>query len=193
MKVVIVGVGALGSHAVLLSRNLPVELTIVDFDRVEQKNVLAQLHPKTALGRNKAESLRQTMLGLFGTKIAAIPHKLVDDNVEALLGRADLVVDCVDNGETRRRIQRYVREKAKPCVHGALSADGQFGRVVWDEVLAIDDEDSAGQATCEDGGQLPFVGLAASVLAGVLQAFVERGERRSLHLSAAGITVVDRR
>jgi predicted ThiF/HesA family dinucleotide-utilizing enzyme len=193
LTVVIVGVGALGSHAVLFSRNLAAKLTVIDFDRVEQKNVLAQVHPRTVLGKNKAEALRQTMLGLFGTKIEAIPHKLVDDNVQVLLGRADLVVDCVDNGETRRRIQTFVRAHGKPCVHGALSADGRFGRVVWDEIFAVDDEDTAGQATCEDGGQLPFVGLAASVLAGIVQAFLATGERRSVHISPAGIVTVDRR
>ena len=42
--VVIVGVGALGSHVALLGRNWGVQLKLVDFDRIEQKNTQAQFH-----------------------------------------------------------------------------------------------------------------------------------------------------
>ena len=51
MKVVVVGVGALGSHAVLLCRSLPIDMVLVDDDRVESKNLLAQAHARPSLGR----------------------------------------------------------------------------------------------------------------------------------------------
>jgi predicted ThiF/HesA family dinucleotide-utilizing enzyme len=189
-RIVVVGVGALGSHAVLFARHLGA-ITVVDFDRVEQKNVLAQLHPRTAVGKNKAEALRQTLLGLFAVKIDAIPHRLADNNVAQLLGGADLVVDCVDNGATRRLIQQFVRHEQKPCVHGALSADGRFGRVVWDEIFAVDDESAEGQATCEDGAILPFAGQVGATLAGVVQDWATSGRKRSLQISPAGAQIVD--
>lgn len=187
---VVVGVGALGSHAVLFSRNLPVSLVLVDFDRVEQKNVLAQVHPRTAVGRNKAEAMKQTMLGLFGLRVDAIPHRLAADNVDVVLGRADLVLDCVDNGATRRLIQGWVRARRVPCLHGALSAAGDFARLVWDEHFTVDDEPAGGAATCEDGAILPFAGLAGAMLADTLALHLRDGSRRSVQLSAGGWQVL---
>ena len=189
---VVVGVGALGSHAVLFSRNLPVALVLVDFDRVESKNVLAQVHPRTALGRNKAEAMKQTLLGLFGTRVEAIPHRLAPENVDTLLGRADLVLDCVDNGATRRLIQAWVRNHKVPCLHGALSAGGDFARVVWDDHFVVDDEATTGAATCEDGAILPFAGMAGAMIADVLAEHLRGGTRRSVQLGAGGWQVLAR-
>ncbi len=53
-KVTIVGVGALGSHAALLLRN-EADLKLIDFDKVDAKNTLAQFHARQSIGRNKAE------------------------------------------------------------------------------------------------------------------------------------------
>ena len=128
--IVIVGIGALGSHTVLFLRNLKMILKLIDFDKIELKNISAQFHSKMGLGRNKAQALQQALQGLFGVKVEAIPHKLTKDNADALLGGSALVLDCVDNAEARRVIQGCVRKHSIPCLHGALSADGSFGRVV---------------------------------------------------------------
>jgi molybdopterin/thiamine biosynthesis adenylyltransferase len=180
--VVIVGVGALGSHLVLLARNWEHQLRLIDFDRVEQKNTQAQLHTRMSLGRNKAQALQQAMQGLFGLKVESIPRRLAGDNAEQLLGDAALVIDCTDNAEARRLIQGFVRAHDLPCLHGALSADGTFARVIWDEHFVEDEEGEPGQATCEDGARLPFFALAAATLALAAQSFLEDGSRASYQL-----------
>ena len=58
MKLVFCGVGALGSTAAVLCRSLGAELRLVDFDRVESKNLSAQAFVKQSLGKNKAEALK---------------------------------------------------------------------------------------------------------------------------------------
>ena len=184
--VVIVGVGALGSHLALLARNLDVALVVVDFDRVEQKNVLSQFHTRMGVGRNKAQALAQAFQGMFGLKVEAVPHRLTADNTDAVLGRADIVVDCVDNGATRRLIQGWARAHDTPCLHGALSADGQYGRAVWDALFQIDDEDVEGAPTCEGGEHLPFIAQVAAQLAFALQQHVEHGRDRSWDLFPGG-------
>jgi hypothetical protein len=185
--VVIVGVGALGSHVALLARNWKNPLRVVDFDLVEQKNTQAQFHSKMSLRRNKAQAIQQALNGLFGTKIDAIPHKLEDSNADALLGGAALVIDCVDNAKARRTIQSFVRKHKIPCLHGALSADGSFGRIVWDEDFAIDEEGKEGQATCEDGEQLPMFALAGAQVAVVAQRFLKDGTKQSYQVMPASI------
>ena len=113
--VVVVGVGALGSHLLLLCRNLPIRLTVVDFDRVERKNTLSQFHSKMGVGRNKAQALQQALQGLFGLQIGAVPHRLTEDNAQTILRDADLIVDCVDNAPTRQLIQQVAAASDTPC------------------------------------------------------------------------------
>jgi len=184
--VVIVGLGALGSHVALFARNWGNPLKLADFDHIENKNVLSQFHTRMGLRRNKAQALQQTLQGLFGTKVEAIPHRLTDSNAEALLGGSALVIDCVDNAKTRRTIQEFVRKNSIPCLHGALSADGAFGRIVWDELFVADEEGEEGQATCEDGRMLPMFALVAAQVALSAQAFLEGGARRSFQVTQSG-------
>lgn len=187
--IVIVGAGALGSHVALLGRNWTGghPLRVVDFDRVESKNVMSQFHTTMGKGRNKADGLKQAMHGLFGVRIDAVPHKLTRDNAQALLGGASLVMDCTDNAEARRVIQEFVRKHGIPCLHGALTADGTFGRVIWDEHFKEDEEGAPGQATCEDGENLPFHALVAAQMAVVAQRFLRKGERSSHQVTPWGI------
>jgi molybdopterin/thiamine biosynthesis adenylyltransferase len=182
MKICVVGCGALGSHLVLMGRNLKVEFTVIDDDRVEQKNIASQFHTKMGLSKNKTQALQQAMNGLFGLAIKTVPHRLTSNNVDSLLSGADVVVDCVDNGESRRVIQNYVRSKGITCLHGALAADGQFGSVIWDELFKIDDENVKGQATCESGEFLPFIMDVSLALVRCLQDYLEKDKKINMHL-----------
>jgi molybdopterin/thiamine biosynthesis adenylyltransferase len=186
--ITIVGVGALGSHLIPLLRNLDVSIRIIDFDRVEQKNVMSQFHAKSSVGKAKVVALQQTMQFLFGLKIQVIPHKLTSDNDEQLLSKSDLIIDCLDNGEARRLVQSFARYHDVSCLHGALAADGAFGQVVWDEYFTIDDETNAGAATCENGEHLPFISIVSSYLAKATQLFIEHGKKTGFQIYAGGAT-----
>ena len=208
-KVVIVGVGALGSHVALLLRN-EAELTVIDCDKVEQKNVLAQFHPKSSVRQNKAESIKKTMQFLYGTSIKSIPHKLTPDNAKELL-LGDLIIDCLDNGEGRRAIVNFIRTRdawqlqlektnsrqpiadrgvGSTLLHGALAPNGEFGRAIWDEQFKIDDEAGAGAATCEGGEFLPFITITASYLAYSAQTFLRTGKKIGFQIYPGGATRV---
>ena len=196
-NVIIVGVGALGSHVALLARNWKVQLTLVDFDRIEQKNTQAQFHTRMGLRQNKAQALAKSLQGLYGLRVGVVPHKLTKDNVHALLGEADLVIDCTDNIAARQLIQDYAlcrgvggfhRQKGKlPCLHGCLSADGTFARVIWTEHFTPDPEGAEGEATCEDGEQLPFFALASAQVALVAQRFLADEVRASYQMGPGSI------
>jgi len=185
--IVIIGVGALGSHVALFLRNLEHTIRVVDFDKVETKNTLAQFHSKMGLRKNKSEALRQSLKGLFGTDVESRPYKLSIDNVNSLLDGADLVIDCTDNIEARNVIQGFVTDVGTPCLHGALSADGTFARIMWAEDFEADAEGEDGEATCVDGRHLPFFAAAAAYLAIEAQRFLETGKRRSIQLTPTGI------
>jgi predicted ThiF/HesA family dinucleotide-utilizing enzyme len=184
--VTLVGVGALGSHVAYALRN-EARLKVIDFDRVEQKNVLSQFHGKGSVGSNKTNSMKQSMAFLFNVKIEGVPHKLAQDNVEQLLSGSDLVIDCLDNAASRRIVQNFCKGGSIPCLHGALAAGGVFGRAVWTEQFVIDSEAGAGAATCEDGEFLPFICLVSSCLATSAQEFLKNGRKIGFQIHPQGM------
>src|SRR5262245_39298925 len=178
MRIVFCGVGALGSTAAVLCRSLGAELRLVDFDRVESKNLAAQAFVKQSLGKNKAEALKLQLWNFWALKAEALAVRVVAENVAEVCAGADLIVDCFDNRAGREVLSAHARAAGLPLVHAALSADGRFGLVRWDERFVADAEDQAGQATCEGGEHLPFIGLLAGALARVIQEFVVDQRRR---------------
>ncbi len=187
-QIVILGVGALGSHVVQFLRGVDASLRVVDFDRIERKNIASQFHSRTGVGKSKVNSLAQTMNFLFGVKVEVVPHKLADNNVEQLLDGADLVIECFDNGASRRLVQSHVRAADVACLHGAVDADGSFGRAIWDPQFVIDDETNEGTATCEDGEHLPFIALTSGVIARAAQVFLGSKEQHGYSVSPNGVT-----
>ena len=180
------GVGALGSTCLQFLRNEEAKFRVIDFDRVEQKNVLSQFHGKASVGKNKTQSMGQTMKFLFDLRIECLPRKIQDNNVKALLKGSDLVIDCLDNLEARTLIQDYVRDNDIPCVHGALAADGAFGRVIWDEQFVIDPEAGEGGATCEDGEHLAFIGIVSTYLARSVHEFLNNEKKFGYQINPTG-------
>jgi hypothetical protein len=159
-------------------------------DRVEQKNVASQFHGRPGVGKNKVAALQQTMDFLFKRQISVVSNKLVDNNVAILLKDATLVVDCLDNGASRKLVQDYVRKHDLPCLHGALAPGGEFGRSIWDEHFVIDSEAGAGAATCEDGEFLPFIALTAACMARSVQLFLKDGKKIGFSISPVSVVAV---
>ena len=139
-KIVFCGVGALGSNAVVACRNLEAELVLIDFDRVESKNLLSQAFAKPSVGKNKAEALKLQLSNFWGIKATHFGVRVEESNVETLCGSADLVVDAFDNAKSRHILSTWARTTDKPLVHAAISGDGTFGLVRWDERFVADQE-----------------------------------------------------
>ena len=188
-RLVFCGVGALGSNAVLYCRELGAELRLVDFDRVESRNLAAQWFVKQSIGKNKAEAVRLQLANFYGRKAEAMAVRLGAHNAAQLLDGCDLAVDCFDNQDSRLVLAEAARARAVPLLHAALAADGTFGLVRWDERFAPDREDTEGQATCEGGDHLPLIGLLAATLARTIQDFLRNNATRADYMvSLSGVT-----
>ncbi len=189
-RIVFAGVGALGSNAVVLCRNLAVQLVLVDFDRVESKNCLSQAFVKPSVGKNKAEALKLQLSNFWGIKAESFGVRIGEDNVEALCETADLVVDAFDNAKSRRILSAWARSATganKALVHAAVSADGTFGLVRWDERFTPDEESEEEEATCEGGEHLPLIALVATTLARSIQDYVRDGTKHDAMVSLSGV------
>ena len=172
MKVVVVGLGALGSHLVLNARNFPVDWVFCDFDSVELKNLKSQWFTKQGVGVNKAQAAALALRQFYGVQARTFPVELKEHNVTQVMGDAQLVVDAVDNAPTRDLISAWGTKVGVPVLHLAISAGGDFGRVAWTAPgHPVFQADSAppGTPTCEDGGMLPRIALVASVGAEALR------------------------
>jgi molybdopterin/thiamine biosynthesis adenylyltransferase len=187
--VAIVGIGALGSHVVEALRNEDVVISVIDFDRVETKNILSQFHAKSHVGKAKTESLKQTMLFLFSRKVISAPYRLTAVNAETLLGKAALVIDCLDNPESRQVVRDFCSKAKIQVLHGALAANGGFGRVDWNENFQIE-QGNEGIPTCEDGEMLPFIMLVSSIIALAAKAFLRTGSRVGYAIGPNGTVMV---
>ena len=186
-RIVVCGVGALGSTCVQYLRNVDADLRLIDFDRVESKNLAAQWFVKQSLGKNKAEALRLQLANFYGAKAEAMGVRLRADNAAQLLADCALAVDCFDNADSRLALSEAARAAEVPLLHGALSADGTFGLVRWDERFTPDREDAEGQATCEGGEHLPMIGLMGAMLARTIQDFLGSGDKRDYLVSLTGV------
>lgn len=185
-RILICGVGALGSTCVMFIRNVDAELRLVDFDRVESKNLSAQWFVKQSVGKNKAEAVRLQLANFYGGKAEAITSRLEAVNAAKLLEGCDLAVDCFDNADSRLVLSEACRSAKVALLHGAIAADGTVGLVRWDERFTPDREDVEGQATCEGGEHLPMIGLVGATLARTIQDFLKDGSRSDYLVTLSG-------
>src|SRR3990172_6877851 len=102
-RVAIIGCGGLGSIA---SQYLAMAgvgfIQLVDSDNVEASNLNRQFFDVNDLGKPKALCLKERLLKLNPeTRIEALEEKLTADNARQMIKDCDVVLDCLDNLETR--------------------------------------------------------------------------------------------
>ena len=122
-RVFIAGAGGLGSPvAIYLAVAGVGQIRICDLDRVELSNLNRQiLHPETRLGQPKVLSAEKTLKALNpAINIVPFAEYLDETNIDRLVGPADLIIDCLDNYETRYLLNRYCLKHHLPLVHGAI-------------------------------------------------------------------------
>lgn len=121
--VAIVGAGGLGSPiAYYLGAAGVGTLTIADDDVVDRSNLQRQiLHTESAIGVPKVESARRAVSALNPrVQVRAFAGRVTGDNVEQLIGEADVVVDGADNFAARYLLNDACVKLGKPLVYGAV-------------------------------------------------------------------------
>ena len=122
--VFIAGAGGLGSAAAFYMAAAGFgRITIVDGDSVETSNLNRQiLHGMKDLGRSKASSACESMRELNPeVEVEPICATIEADNIDELLGDAELIVDALDSFDARFLLNRAAIERGIPLFHGAIS------------------------------------------------------------------------
>jgi molybdopterin-synthase adenylyltransferase len=118
----VVGAGGLGCPAALYLAAAGIgRLVLADSDQVDLTNLQRQILYRTdSVGRPKVGAARAALLSLNQEVDVVGLEKRVDANdLDALVARADVVLDCSDNFPTRHALNRACVKHAKPLVSGA--------------------------------------------------------------------------
>src|SRR5664280_32089 len=122
-SVFIAGAGGLGSPAAIYLAVAGVgRIRICDMDSLEPTNLNRQiLHDHTRVGVNKSISARQTLaLTNPHVEVTALTERIAADNVDSLVGDADIILDCLDNFATRYVLNEAAARLRIPLVYGSV-------------------------------------------------------------------------
>ena len=140
-KVVVAGGGGLGSpSSIYLAAAGVGTLRIIDHDTVELSNLNRQiLHWDKDIGRNKVDSAAEKLEQLNkGISVEALDETITEDNVSELVSNFDVIVDAMDNLETRYLLNRVAIKKHIPFVHGAIHGfEGRAMTVIPGETACL--------------------------------------------------------
>lgn len=131
-RIVLCGAGALGSHlAEHLLRQGVRQLTVIDFDRVEQHNLGTQSYEEGDIGAFKVDALRSRCYRATGVEITVVSQTLTERNALKLLRHADLALDTFDTSASRHLVTETCATLQRPCLHLGMHTD--YGEIHWNE------------------------------------------------------------
>lgn len=128
-KIVIVGAGGLGGPVALYLAAAGIgHITLIDDDIIERSNLQRQIQfSESDIGQSKAEVTASKIMDQNPDVSAiALTQRLTSKTAEPLLSGHDLILDGVDNFQTRFDINEASLSLKTPLISGALGRwDGQ--------------------------------------------------------------------
>ena len=129
-KVLVAGCGGLGGYIIEHFARLGVgNITAVDYDVFEESNLNRQLFcTEELLGTSKAEAaaLRIRVVN-SDIRITPLIKKITGENAREIIRGHDLVIDALDNIESRFILEEACQLEGITMVHGAIG--GWYGQV----------------------------------------------------------------
>jgi molybdopterin/thiamine biosynthesis adenylyltransferase len=129
--VAIVGCGGLGSPVLTFLACAGIgKLVIIDFDEVSETDLNRQfLYSIKDVGRPKVICAEERLLDMNDEiEIISFHEKLTEENMGKIIDRADVVIDCVDNFETRILLGRACLGRNIPLVEAGVQ--GFYGWIM---------------------------------------------------------------
>lgn len=173
-NIIFFGAGAAGSNTLLnVVRDLPeINIFVIDYDKVEERNIVAGTQPytKSDLNKYKVQALSMIVystsktgkrIGSFNMKI----NSLEDIKSLNFDWENDLFIDCFDNFESRSIIHGF----SKNILHIGFS-NSLTGEVCWDEGWHVPSNKSKANEVdiCTQQGARSFIitltGIASSII-----------------------------
>lgn len=116
-KVVVIGAGWIGSTTVMCLAQMGIkDITVIDYDKVENHNLASQLYKEDDVCRMKVSALYDNVLEFTGIEINCINDKFKPEHVKD----ADIVIIGVDNMATRKEVVESLTSKTKRFIDGRM-------------------------------------------------------------------------
>lgn len=110
-RVIIYGIGSIGSHvAIGLAKTGIKDITVIDYDTVENGNIPAQFYRIKDIGKNKTTAIMEQIIEYIGTKIDTIQQKITKENLQIPLTQNTIHVIAVDDIDTRKLIVETLQQ-----------------------------------------------------------------------------------
>ncbi len=179
LRITLCGAGAIGSNlADNLVRQGAAKLRVIDDDRVEQHNISTQIYGESDVGVWKVEALRNHLFRACGIEIDAVRKRLTAQNAGSLLKDADLVIDALDNSQSRQIVQDHARATNVPCIHIGLYED--YCESIWDEQYRVPADRANQHDVCDYPLARNLVLLAVAIASETIVKWPATGERANL-------------
>ena len=123
-RVCIVGAGGLGSPVSLYLAAAGVgALVLCDYQEVELSNLNRQiLYSTSDIGFTKVERAKERLEELNPSITVEIrSERLTESTAPEIFGSADLIIDCLDNFESRYTLNRYAVEEGVAFIHAGIT------------------------------------------------------------------------
>jgi len=131
----IAGAGGLGSNAAIaLARAGIGRLILVDFDKIEESNLDRQYYFLNQVGKIKVEALKDNIKRInSAVKVEILNQKLEKGSMEKPFHNVDVVIEALDNAETKTEFieEILLRLPGKPVVAASgVTGYGNSDRIV---------------------------------------------------------------
>ncbi|MBD2204175.1 ThiF family adenylyltransferase [Calothrix sp. FACHB-1219] len=184
--VTICGAGALGANITEnLARSGFDKLTVIDCDRIEERNLSTQPYYRSDVGAFKAKILANNLYRAIGTKIDSKTKELTPANTNQLLKDSQLVIDAFDNSIARQAVKDYAAQCHIPCLHAGLSAD--YAEVIWNDVYRVPSD--VNDDICDYPLARNLVMLTVAVACEAVISFIATAEQRNFTITLKDMTV----
>lgn len=184
--VTICGAGALGANiAENLARSGFDKLTVIDRDRIEERNLSTQPYYRSDVGAFKAKILANNLYRAINTKVDAKTKELTSANTTQLLKDSQLIVDVFDNSVARQAVKDYAEQFSIPCVHAGLAAD--YAEVIWNDVYRVPSD--VNDDVCDYPLARNLVMLTVAVTCEAIVSFIATTEQHNFTITLKDLTV----
>ena len=124
-KVTVIGAGGLGGYVIeMLSRIGVGHIQVLDGDVFDETNLNRQLYSREDnLGKSKVEEVIERIGAVRSDiEVTGIHERFNEETGADHLAGSDVVMDCVDNIESRLELVKICEDLKIPMVHGAVGA-----------------------------------------------------------------------
>lgn len=163
----IAGAGGLGSvTATYLTVAGIGRIQLIDDDVVELSNLNRQiLHWEQDIGKKKAESFAEKLSQMNSeVDVVVMTQRIREDNAAAIFKDAHVIVDALDNFQTRYILNKLAIQKRIPFVHGGVYGfEGQVTTIIPGETACL----RCIFPESPEAETFPVIGATCSVIGGI--------------------------